>query len=120
MPAVANFSDTKINPHTHKPTLSMPDRTAIEALILESVRLLAEDFELHALKNASAETPLYGEGGALDSMALVNLIADVEDALSEKFDLSIALADEKAMSARHSPYRSVASLTDAVLERISE
>lgn len=96
----------------------MPDRTAIEALIIESVQMLAEDFELEALKSPSADTPLYGEGGLLDSMALVNLIADVEEALSEKFDLSIALADEKAMSAKKSPYRSVASLTDAVLERM--
>lgn len=97
----------------------MPDPTTIEALILESVQMLAEDFELDALKSPSADTPLYGEGGALDSMALVNLIADVEESLSEKFNVSIALADEKAMSARNSPYRSVRSLTDAVLERMS-
>ena len=97
----------------------MPDPTTIEALILESVQMLAEDFELDAVKSPSADTPLYGEGGALDSMALVNLIADVEESLSEKFNVSIALADEKAMSARNSPYRSVRSLTDAVLERMS-
>jgi acyl carrier protein len=96
----------------------MPDRPDIEALILESVRLLAEDFELNALRHPSADTRLYGDGGALDSMALVNLIADVEDAVDAKFGASIALADEKAMSARRSPYRSVASLTDAVMERI--
>ena len=28
----------------------MPDRTAIQSLILESVQMLAEDFELEALK----------------------------------------------------------------------
>jgi len=106
----------------HKPTSDlsppMPDRQAIEALILESVRLLAEDFELDALKSPTTDTALYGEGGALDSMALVNLIADVEDAVEAKFGASIALADEQAMSARKSPYRSVASLTDAVIERM--
>ena len=96
----------------------MPDRTAIEALILESVQMLAEDFELEALKSPNTDSPLYGEGGALDSMALVNLIADIEEALAEKFEVSIALADEKAMSAKNSPYRSVTSLTDAVLERM--
>ena len=51
-------------------------------------------------------------------MALVNLIADIEEALAEKFDASIALADEKAMSAKNSPYRNVDSLTDAVIERM--
>lgn len=96
----------------------MPDRHAIEALILDSVRLLAEDFELNALKSPTTHSPLYGEGGALDSMALVNLIADVEDALTEKFGVSVILADEKAMSASHSPYRSVTALVDAVIERM--
>ena len=96
----------------------MPDRHAIEALIIESVQMLAEDFELDALKSPNSDTLLYCEGGSLDSMALVNLLADVEEALSEKFDASIALADEKAMSAKNSPYRSVRSLTDAVLERL--
>lgn len=96
----------------------MPDIKEIEALVLESVQLLAEDFELDALKNPTPETKLYGEGGALDSMALVNLIADLEEAVSEKFGASIALADEKAMSAKRSPYRSVASLAEAVIERM--
>ena len=96
----------------------MPDRTAIDALIIESVQTLAEDFELDALKSPNINTALYGASGALDSMALVNLIADIEDALADRFDINIALADEKAMSAQNSPYRDVRSLTDAVLERM--
>ena len=51
-------------------------------------------------------------------MALVNLIADLEEAVAEKFGQTIALADEKAMSAKHSPYRSVSSLTGAIAERL--
>ena len=96
----------------------MSERKVIEALIIESVRLLAEDFEIESLKIPNAATMLYGAGGSLDSMALVNLIADIEDAISEKFSISISLADEKAMSARHSPYQSVTSLAEAVIERM--
>ena len=96
----------------------MPNRTAIQSIVLESVQMLAQDFELEALKAPNPQTALYGEGGLLDSMSLVNLIADIEEALAEKFDASIALADEKAMSAKSSPYRNVASLTDAVIERM--
>lgn len=98
----------------------MPDKKDIEALVLESVQLLAEDFELDTLKAPNCDSTLYGEGGTLDSMALVNLIADVEEAVAEKYSASIALADEKAMSAKNSPYRSVASLAEAVIERMSE
>jgi acyl carrier protein len=96
----------------------MPTSEEVEALVIESVQLLAEDFDLVALQRASVESALYGNEGVLDSMALVNLIADVEDAVSEKFGVAIALADEKAMSARHSPFLTVKTLAQAVLERI--
>jgi len=98
----------------------MPNRSEIETLILESVRQLAEDFEIKTLLNPQADSALYGNAGPLDSMALVNLIADIEEAVSENFDASIALADEKAMSAKSSPYRNVSSLTDATMERIAQ
>ncbi len=96
----------------------MPTSEEVEALVIESVQLLAEDFDLTALQQPRAESALYGNQGVLDSMALVNLIADVEDAVSEKFGVAIALADEKAMSARNSPFLTVKTLAQAVLERI--
>ena len=96
----------------------MPDRIEIEALVLKSVRQLAEDFEITALENPTLNSPLYGESGALDSMALVNLIADIEEAVAESYKANIALADDKAMSEQRSPFRNVDSLIDTLLERI--
>ena len=96
----------------------MPDRIEIEALVLKSVRQLAEDFEITALENPTLNSPLYGESGALDSMALVNLIADIEEAVAESYTANIVLADDKAMSAQRSPFRNVDSLINTVSERI--
>ncbi|PDH29528.1 MAG: hypothetical protein CNC89_02695 [Puniceicoccaceae bacterium MED-G31] len=96
----------------------MPDRIEIEALVLKSVSQLAEDFEISALENPQLDSPLYGEGGALDSMALVNLIADIEEAVAESYKANIVLADDKSMSAQRSPFRNVDSLIDTLLERI--
>jgi acyl carrier protein len=96
----------------------MPTFKEVEVLVIESVRLLAEDFDLVALKQPCAESALYGNDGVLDSMALVNLLADVEDAVFEQFGAAIALADEKAMSARNSPFLTIKTLAQAVLERI--
>ena len=96
----------------------MPDRIEIEALVLKSVSQLAEDFEITALENPQLNSPLYGEGGALDSIALVNLIADIEEAVAESYKANIVLADDKAMSAQRSPFRTVDSLIDTILERI--
>jgi len=96
----------------------MPETAEIETLVIESVRMLAADFEIDGLNTPTAESPLYGEHGPLDSMALVNLIADIEEAVNAKFGVAISLADEKAMSSRNSPFRTVASLTEAVHERL--
>ncbi|NQY32963.1 MAG: hypothetical protein HRT56_07305 [Coraliomargarita sp.] len=96
----------------------MPTPPEIEAIVIETVRLLAADFEIAALAEPDGSSALYGNNGPLDSMALVNLIADLEDALADKYDASITLADEKAMSARNSPFKDVRSLAQAVIERI--
>ena len=98
----------------------MPTSQEIESVVIEAVRMLAEDFELEALNAPNADSRIYGEGGNLDSMALVNLIADLEEAVAEKFGASITLADERAMSAHRSPFLTIASLCDAVAERIAE
>lgn len=97
----------------------MPTSQEIEALVIRSVELLAEDFDLDDLKQADKDSPLYGNEGVLDSMALVNLIADLEDAVMDQTGVAITLADEKAMSARKSPFLTVGSLTQAVMERLS-
>lgn len=104
----------------HPYFLNMPDSTEIQSLVIESVQLLAQDFEIEGLAEPSADSLLYGEGAPLDSMALVNLIADVEDAVAEKYGATITLADERALSARRSPFRSVTNLTEAIMERMPQ
>ena len=98
----------------------MPDSAEIQSLVIESVRSLAKDFEIEALAEVQEDSLLYGEGGPLDSMALVNLIADIEDAVADQYGVTITLADERALSAKRSPFRSVADLSQAIMERLPE
>ena len=83
----------------------------IEEVILNSLIELNEELENNPLGSPSKETQLYGGGGALDSMALVSFITDLEERISDEFDEDIVLADEKAMSQKTSPFRNVKSLT---------
>ena len=95
-------------------------QTKIENLIIESLKELNEELENEALDNPVSETKLYGIDGALDSLALVTLITDLEEKISDEFDKEITLADEKAMSQRNSPFRSVESLTNYISKLLEE
>jgi len=90
----------------------------IESTIIDALIELNEELENEQLNNPTSETKLYGGNGALDSLALVSLITDLEDRISEEFDQDIVLADEKAMSQRTSPFRNVQSLTNYIANLI--
>lgn len=53
---------------------------------------------------------LFGEDGVLDSLGLVNLITLIEEHIEDKYDICLSLADEKAMSRKTSPFRTIGSL----------
>jgi acyl carrier protein len=82
----------------------------IEKIIVNSLIDLNEELEGSPLENPSKKTKLYGGSGVLDSLALVSLITDLEERVSDEFGEDIVLADEKAMSQRTSPFRNVESL----------
>ena len=62
----------------------------------------------------SSDTELFGQGSSLDSLGLVNLVVAVEQNIEDKFDVTITLADERAMSQETSPFRTVGTLTDYI------
>jgi acyl carrier protein len=68
----------------------------------------------------AGNTVLYGAGGALDSIALVNLIIALEQHVLDRIGIALALADDRAFSQARSPFRTVASLVEYVGERIAE
>jgi acyl carrier protein len=67
----------------------------------------------------STETVLFGRNGKLDSLGVVHFIVAVEDRLRDDLDISVTLADERAMSQKSSPFRSVATLA-AYITQLTE
>ena len=62
------------------------------------------------------DSSIYGGSSNLDSMGLVSFIVGLEQSIEDKFDQSISLADEKAMSQKTSPYQNINSLADYILK----
>jgi len=94
-------------------------RQEIIGLIIETAKELGED-EIGIDGGLNENTILFGKDGVLDSMGLVSLIIAVEQAIEDRLDKSVGLADEKAMSQAKSPYRSVGSLADYAFSQIEE
>ncbi|MBN2363368.1 hypothetical protein JXL83_04470 [candidate division WOR-3 bacterium] len=67
-------------------------------------------------KNPGDDTILYGENGIVDSLGLVNILTSVEQKISDEYKKEIVIADERAMSQRSSPFRTIAALTDYVFK----
>ena len=86
----------------------------IEKIIIDTLKDLNEELENEAFLNPNSKTKLYGGNGAMDSLALVSFIADLEDKISDEFEKDIILADEKAMSAKTSPFRNIESLSSYI------
>lgn len=58
------------------------------------------------------ETPLFGNGAALDSIGLVMVITGLEARVNDTLDTDLILASEKAMSMNRSPFRTIGTLVD--------
>jgi acyl carrier protein len=66
------------------------------------------------------ETPLLGPSAEVDSLGLVMIVTSFEDKLNEHFDAQLVLANEKAMSMKRSPFRSVQALSEYAAELLDE
>ena len=81
-----------------------------------------EDFlkeELQETVELSLDSKLFGDGGPLDSMALVNLVVELEELIEDDYGKTISLADEKAMSRRTSPFHRAKNLIDYVQDQLN-
>ncbi len=98
----------------------MADLDAIKAVVYAAIDELNEQQPADKQVEKSLEAPLFGKGAKLDSLALVNLIVEVEGGIADELDAMITLVDEKAMSQKQSPFRTVGALSDYIAVLIDE
>lgn len=89
---------------------------AVQALVVASLGELRQDLGLPPLENMGAQTPILGGESDLDSMAVVHLIVELEARLEADYGKNWILADERALSRKRSPFRSVGELSAFIVE----
>ena len=89
-------------------------REKIQQSIYNSIDSLNAQLPNEGHIEKSNNTALFGSGSKLDSLDLINLVVAVEQNIEDEFDVTITLADERAMSQQISPFRTVGTLTDFI------
>jgi acyl carrier protein len=91
----------------------------VAALVSLALQDLGRELQQPSLEKTGRDTRLIGAHSALDSIALVSLIADIEARIASEFGRDIVLADESAMSAMRSPFRNAGALADHICARLN-
>lgn len=81
----------------------------IEQIVLEAIRNANKARSPESQLAVDRDAPLFGGGGPLDSLGLVALVIDIEEALADR-GVTVTLTDERAMSQHRNPFRTVAVL----------
>tara|TARA_B100000686_G_C15842968_1_gene503557 strand:+ start:150 stop:455 length:306 start_codon:yes stop_codon:yes gene_type:complete len=91
--------------------MEIDKKSIVENIIREVSNVTCTDNEEIVFNE---NTVIYGCNSPLDSFALVNLLVAVEQNIEDEFDITIVLADDRAMSLEKSPFRTVISLADYI------
>ena len=91
----------------------------IEKLIIECCKRHPAFIE-NSKEDINNETILLGSKSILDSLGLIGLLIDIEEELSNRIDKPVQLLDEKALSEKNSPFRTVGSLSDFIIREYPE
>jgi hypothetical protein len=86
---------------------------AIREVVLNAMRNANAARDAASQLVVSAEAPIFGPDSTLDSLGLVGLLLDIEEGLQE-IGCDVVLSDERAVSQKRSPFRSVPSLVSYV------
>jgi acyl carrier protein len=91
----------------------MADIESIGAQIRSAIAELNLQLSPEQQLGISSDSRLFGDGGPLDSLGLVNLLVLTEERISNEFGLDVTLLDEQ-VEADQSPFRTVQTFTDYV------
>ena len=94
------------------------DLPATRLIVIEALELSNQSRSDDTQIPLTDSTALFGQNGHLDSMALVALLMDIEDALQEQ-SIEVSLSDEKAMSLSRSPFKDIPSMTQYIHDVIA-
>lgn len=90
----------------------------VRNIIKSAIEELNEQLEDDKKLAYSNETRLIGRCAAIDSMDFVTLITIIEELILDGLDKDIMIVSDKTFSREKSPFYSIGTLTDLVIELV--
>jgi acyl carrier protein len=97
----------------------MIDRNVAIEIVIAALKEAVDQNGGDASK-VNGETTIVGPDAVIDSIGVVSLIVDVEQRLEMDHQISVTLANDRAMSQKNSPFRTPTVLADHILATMSE
>ena len=93
----------------------MLSREDVQKIIFEALETVNDERSAEERFAVGPDTLLFGTDAPLDSLSLVSVIVDVEQAVSDIAGTEVSLTDDRAMSQEVSPFTDVAALTSYIM-----
>jgi acyl carrier protein len=89
----------------------------IKDIVLKAVKSVNKELKNKDLKVVSEETILFEK---LDSMAILDLILEIEDNIQTEYGKYIQVADDTMMDAIKTPFKTVGTLIEFIEVKVSQ
>jgi hypothetical protein len=96
----------------------MIKKEQIKELVFNAIDELNQQMKSDEQMDKSEMLALFGPSATLDSLGFINLITTIEENIEDELDLMVTIIDEKAMSREDSPFLTVGTLIDYLLELV--
>ena len=96
------------------------DKSKIESLIISILKNLLTQNDVSMVEKITNTTSLIGPKSLLDSLGLVTFLIDIEQQINQDYDLTLTLTNERALSQKNSPFRTIKSLTEYITLLVEE
>lgn len=92
----------------------------VKLILKEAIEELNEQLDDEEKVNFNDETRFVGSKACLSSINFVTLITIIEELIEDKLDKTVHLVDEKAFSAKRSPFYSIETFAEYIEELLKE
>jgi len=96
------------------------ERPVAQGIVIASLKEVFAQSGQPEPAGVTDDTVLVGSDAVLDSLGVVSLIVEIEQRVEGEHSVSVTLANDKAMSQRNSPFRTVGVLSDHVVAMVLE